>query len=312
MYTLLTIYCTLTYTYELDWFNLLERIRDEKCIPFLGAGAAVSWLPLSRDIAIEWAQRYEYPGDDKHSLQKVAQFLAIHNDDSLFPKFLLAKALKRIQVPDFSLPVFSNTIYTILAELNLPLYLTTNYDHLLENALRAKGKDPLSEICVWNEHLEEYLAQTGFKSVFTKGSEYRGDPDHPLVYHVHGDMDDPHSMVLTEEDYLNFLTYFHNNSLPSKVLLALTHSTKLYLGYSLTDMNLNVILRTIPKGAAKKDMAIILLPSGFEEIRDEYVRYLDRYYNEMFNVKAYFGNMQTFGEELQKRWYEYKTNNVIP
>jgi hypothetical protein len=70
----------------------------------LGAGAAASCLPLSKDISRKWEEKFDYHMDDRYYLPKVAQFLAIDRDDDLYPKYKLADELKRIQVPDFSLP----------------------------------------------------------------------------------------------------------------------------------------------------------------------------------------------------------------
>ena len=47
---------------------------------------------------------------------------------------------KKRKVPDFSLPEYQNTVYAMLADLNLPIYVTTNYDHFMESALESKGE----------------------------------------------------------------------------------------------------------------------------------------------------------------------------
>ena len=35
--------------------------------------------------------------------------------------------------------------------------------------------------------------------------DYKPSQDKPLVYHLHGELNNPQSMVLTETDYLDFL-----------------------------------------------------------------------------------------------------------
>jgi predicted RNA binding protein YcfA (HicA-like mRNA interferase family) len=294
---------------ESSWNPLLGSIRNKKCLPFLGAGAAAPWLPLGKDIARKWAEEFDYPMDDRYYLPKVAQFLAIDRDDDLYPKYKLADELKRIQVPDFSLPEYSNTIYAILADLDLPFYLTTNYDHFLENALRTKGKRPLSKIYVWSEEIKKYLNNLGFESVFAKGSKYKPDSDNPLVYHVHGDMDIPVSMVLTEVDYLRFQINYQEKSVPTIVRYFLYAANKLYLGYSLEDTNIRVFLSNTFRSNISNDMIIVLPPSDFTARKDMYARYLDRYYRKLFGMKAYFGNIQLFGEELKKRLNERRNRD---
>src|SRR5918912_176333 len=66
---------------EKDWTNLLQRIRDKKCTPFVGAGACAGTLPLAWQIARQWAERYNYPLTDSTDLARVSQFLAIDQDD---------------------------------------------------------------------------------------------------------------------------------------------------------------------------------------------------------------------------------------
>jgi hypothetical protein len=67
------------------WTILLERIANQRCVPFLGAGASYPALPLGSKIATDWAQEYNYPGDNPTNLVEVAQFLAIQFDPA-FPK----------------------------------------------------------------------------------------------------------------------------------------------------------------------------------------------------------------------------------
>ena len=43
------------------------------------------------------------------------------------------------------------------------------------------------------------------RSVFEEDPEYKPDKDNPLVYHLFGRLDIPESLVLTEDDYFDFL-----------------------------------------------------------------------------------------------------------
>ena len=47
-----------------DWDLLLDRIKDGKCTPFLGAGACHGVLPLGSSITEDWARKLDYPLDD--------------------------------------------------------------------------------------------------------------------------------------------------------------------------------------------------------------------------------------------------------
>ena len=114
-----------------DWERLLRRIKSGRCTPFLGAGVGVGALPLGAAIAREWAQRYDYPLKDSDDLARVAQYVAVV-EDPMWPKeeirgFFEGKraALGREDEP-----------HRQLAELPLPIYLTTYYDDFMAQALR--------------------------------------------------------------------------------------------------------------------------------------------------------------------------------
>src|SRR5919112_4599960 len=153
---------------EEDWEELLYAIKDNKCTPFIGAGASAPWLPLGSEIARDWASKHGYPLGDSHQLARIAQFLAIKEDDDMYPKNILSRVLKEKRPPDFRLEEHRNTPYAVLADLNLPVYITTNYDHFMETALKSKGKDPVSEFCRWNRVGEA----GGITSVFDREKQY--------------------------------------------------------------------------------------------------------------------------------------------
>jgi TIR domain-containing protein len=134
------------YQYD-EWNELLRYMYEKKCCPFIGPDAHIRWIPANKNIAIKWAEEHGYPFQDRHQLPQVAQFMAITKDDNLYPKKYLCKILRSISAPDFAAPEYKNTVYAVLADLNLPIYITTNYDHLMEDVLISKGKDPKSEFC---------------------------------------------------------------------------------------------------------------------------------------------------------------------
>ena len=87
-----------------DWKLLEARIEDGLCTPFLGAGAVAHALPLTSDIAMRWAQTLDYPLDDAPDLARVAQFLAVQQDDAVYPKELLCDELAASTHPTSARP----------------------------------------------------------------------------------------------------------------------------------------------------------------------------------------------------------------
>ena len=124
------------------------------------------------------------------------------NDD--FPKDILSREIKNVQIPNFYLGEYRNTPPAVLADLNLPIYITTNYDHIIEEALKSRGKEPISDFCRWSEDLVEYANENEINSkLYDKDADYKATSANPLVYHLYGDIDHPSSLVLTEKDYID-------------------------------------------------------------------------------------------------------------
>ena len=59
-------------------------------------------------------------------------------------------------------------------------------------------------------------------------------------YHVHGSVDIPHKMVVTTNDYMNFIN--HDSYFSRKLSTMLYENTVVILGYKLGDTNLKAIL----------------------------------------------------------------------
>ena len=188
-----------------DWEDLLDSLLKRTCTPFIGKGASAPWIPVS-EWAIDMAKDNDYPLEDSSQLSRVAQFVAIADGSEMTPKNILSRKLEKVRAPDFSLEKNRNTPYAVLADLNLPIYVTTNYDYLLEESLRSRGKNPVSEFCRWSKVLEE----SGDNSAFN--SNYVPTESQPLVYHLHGGINEPASMVLTENDYVDFLIYMSRDN----------------------------------------------------------------------------------------------------
>ncbi len=292
---------------DADWDVLLQRIKDKECTPFIGAGACAATLPLASDLATEWAKDYHYPLEDKSNLARVAQFLAVQQD-AMFPKQLLRRKLQDVEPPDFRAP---DDPHGALADLGLPVYITTNYDGLMTGALLNREKDPRRELCGWNKLVHESepsVLATGFKPT----------PANPLVYHLHGHYDVPQSMVLTEDDYLAFLveisTDNSNRMLPPTIRQALAGTALLFVGYSLSDWDFRVLFRglmgSLGRTLGMTSIAVQLTPSPDDATDDQrsiVQAYLSSYFEQMQTIKVrlYWGDARDFARELHERWEQF-------
>lgn len=293
---------------EGDWNLLLRRIKDGRCTPFLGAGASSGVFPLGSEIAREWAKEHGYPLEDSFDLARVAQFVAV-TVDSMAPKDKIQRQFQQLPLPDFTSP---DEPHRVLAELPFPIYMTTNYDNSMLSALKNRQKEPKLELCRWNTYLRE-----NEKSIFDVDPNYTPTPANPLVFHLHGHLKVPESLVLTEDDYLDFLINIskEENLLPSRIRKAMTGSSLLFLGYRIADWDFRVLFRSIvgylEKSLIRTHLSVQIAPEheGFSQEQQEQVqRYLEAYYAKL-EVRVYWGSCREFAEELRRRWVDYNNGN---
>jgi SIR2-like protein len=274
------------------WLTLLERIRSGRCTPFLGAGASFPALPLGSTIAADWAREYQYPGDNPKNLVEVAQFLAV-KFDTLKPKEKILKQLDGAVPPDFSAV---DEPHGLLADLPLPIYLTTNYDDFMVRALKSRYRDARRELCRWNTLIENE------PSVFD--NDFIPTVANPVVFHLHGHTI-AESIVLTEDDYLYFLANIGREKLlPKPIQQALIRSTCVFIGYRLADWNFRVLFQGLRAYSMAGTSIAVLKPPGDDELARRQRDYLDEYYGKM-NLKVYWGTAREFAAELRERWKKF-------
>lgn len=291
---------------EKDWEDLLMLIRMQKCTPFIGSGASFPYLPLAADLANDWSIKYKYPlVNDTKDLAKVAQFMAIDRYP-MFPKHIIAEDFRNKDQPNF---LDKDNPYGILADLNLPIYITTNYDNFMFDALKSREKDPRREVCRWSNEIDQMLKLKQINPVLS--SRFTASSANPVVYHLHGHLEIPESMVMTENDYLDFMIRLHEKDspiLPPQVTIALATTALLFVGYSLADWDFRVLFRSIFTAISSMTNLIIAvqLPPTDVTSEEDAIRYLNKYFGSVLGkdirVRVYWGDITEFARELRNHW----------
>jgi SIR2-like domain len=281
-----------------DWSLLLGRIENAKCTPFLGSGACWPTLPTGRQIAKEWAKEHGYPLEDREDLARVAQYIGVYHD-LVHPKEHIVLRFKGRGVPDFAK---ADEPHAALAKLPIPIYITTNYDDFMMRALTAAGKQPRQEICRWNDH----PAVANAPGALHDDPDYEPTAQAPLVFHLHGHLDVAESLVLTEEDYLDFLVAISERKdiLPSVVKEAFAGTSLLFVGYSLADWDFRVLHRGLvmtSKSAALRRISVTVQLPRTERRKKLAREYLEKYFARM-DARVYWGDANAFSTELADRW----------
>lgn len=285
-----------------DWDALLRKINLQKCTPILGPGVYLDSLPISMKIAQDWAADPEYPFEGCFEISRVAQFLSIKFDIT-DPKDRIVELIRQLKPLNFDDP---NEPHRILASLPLPVFITTNYDDFMTQALEYVNKAPKRDFSRWNK-----FCQSGEPSIFTS-SDYKPTVANPTVFHLHGHAEVPESLVLTDDDYMDFLVSISKDEklIPFHIQKALTGTALILLGYRLDDWNFRVLFRSIvnylEKSLIKTHVSVQLEPAGETTTSEQKKRarkYFDRYFNR-HDVRVYWGTCQDFILELKKRWKE--------
>jgi hypothetical protein len=317
---------------ESFWSTLLYNIADKECTPFLGPGVTADLLPSQADLAQKLAAEYNYPFPTTQTLPRVSQFACTLDKTVPRKKILramidgfrnrmglktiatdhewsLCKILEASNWSECAQELFENEIHHLLADMQLPLYVTTNFDDFMALALKAKVKDRLvrRETVKWRE----------MTSRDQKRPHYDLDPppspESPVVLHLFGSDDDVLSMVLTEDDYLDYLARISRDYeylLPTSVQGRLASTTLLFLGYRLEDLDLKVIMRGLLTNLdlERWDMlhvAVQIESSIVDHAKQEEVtRYFQKYFSKS-KIDVYWGSAQQFVADLHARWQEY-------
>jgi hypothetical protein len=292
-----------------DWDDLLERIADRECTAFLGAGVNDGLIPLGGEIAQGWATEHSYPLNTSSELDQVSQFIAVTNDP-MKPKQLIQDLMNKSNRLSLSDPRLE--CLKTLAELPLPVYITTNYDELMKRALERTdlGKKPISEYCRWHKALPK-LDNDFYQ-------RYEPDKNNPLVFHLHGIHNILESIVLTEDDYLDFIVNLSLDGkiLPPCVLIALARPSLLFIGYSLRDISYRLIHRgfsgLVDTSRRARSVTVQLEPPPHPEGRfDDAKKYMGDYF-QLMNISVYWGTASAFAKELKDRWNMFSlSDNVL-
>ena len=119
-------------------------------------------------------------------------------------------------------------IYQKIYELDFPVIYTTNYDHLIEEYYKQKGKREYTVI----KNIED---MSRLKTGQTR------------IMKFHGDLEDEQSIVLSESQYFKRMDF--QNFMDIQLQADMLQYKILFLGYSLSDINIKLLLYLARKRA---------------------------------------------------------------
>jgi TIR domain/SIR2-like domain len=217
---------------------LARSISQGSCVLVLGPGASTdtaesSETPLTLKLACELADTLRestansIPGDlDCEDIRHVSQVLLEVEPNS---------TLLQDQVIEFYQGFAGKTTRLLrdLAELPFRLCITTTPDDFLYQALKDADKTPVRRFYNFRKPSPMDWVEPNVKN--------------PLVYHLYGYTSDPASLVITENDLIDFLVSVvqRERSLPVEITNTLMRSTCLFIDLGFKNWYLRVLLRSL-------------------------------------------------------------------
>lgn len=315
------------------WEALGAAIQTGRFTPVLGPGMADSIFDSQSEIARRWAQRLQLPISpaSQGSLAKVAHYVAARrgayaastefsaqlfevlrdrrsragpggpfsdlSDDALKsdnPELAVLEAASYLRAKAPTDP------YGIVASLPAKIYITTDWVDLLQDALRECERRPTTLCFPWNDRAD-------WNNWQQQGELEPPTTQNPWVYHLFGRLHDPDSIVLTEDDYLEWLTAWtdRRSIIPPAVLASLAKNSMLFLGYDLDNLDFRVVLqgirsshgsllhRNIHVGVQSEIGSQVVEPEEFQE-------YLESSLGQL-GIRVYWGRIEGFVGELRRR-----------
>ncbi len=315
------------------WRSLKTFVQRKKCTPIIGPGLAEPWLGQQSEIALQWARENGYPfaPNDRENLPRIAQYV-VRRDGPEFLSMAFQEAMRGEilhHYADFLPPelrqkeawnendilaalacsaerrweINPNEAHRQLAGLGLPIYITTSPGNLLALALAKAGADPQTRICPWwSDQIP----------VETYAYEGRPTEKQPLVYHLFGHISVPDSLVLSEDNYFDFLIGVTRNKalIPESIRNALTSTALLFLGFRTDEWSFRVLFRTLmaqPGSEQLKRFSHVAAQIEPEEDRlldsRRARRHLENYF-ESEKISIYWGRPDEFLNTLSQHMRE--------
>ena len=321
------------------WKALVRNVRAGRVTPILGPGLTESLFGSRKEMARRWAENYDFPmaAHDRDDLPQVAQYLAV-NQDLMFVRdelasYLFDELLGRlaIDVTDLESRAHYDALtaaiverdldalitaagalrqsadtaepHQVLAGLPIPVFITTDPSSLLAKTLAGAGKQPRVELCRWNEYVDQ------LPSIYDADPGFRPSEGDPLVFHLYGRFQEPDSLVLTEDDYFDYLigVTLKKELIPSIVRRQLADSALLFLGFRMDEWEFRILFRSIMSqegGGRRRKYAHVAVQIDPEESRiqepERARRYLESYFQGA-DISIYWGSADDFAAELHER-----------
>lgn len=253
------------------WPAVANKIKSGKTTPIIGPGLLETLFEYRPWLARKWAAQHFFPfvPAKRDDLAAVAQYLASSQypsfphetmvgelalgvasqlatkpGDPTGPSGTLDELFARLRRRRFA---GRDDPYAILARLPLPVFILAGPDPVFVAALREADKEPQIAVPPWRDGVKDPLA--GAKNDDPT-------PTRPLVYCLFGAFDQPRSLLVTQDDYIDFLLSLHKSEVQTPALATvvehLADSSLLFLGLQIDSWEFRTVFRFVMQKEAAR------------------------------------------------------------
>ncbi len=313
------------------WSSICHQINKGQFIPILGPELGEELFGGTRELASELAEKEAFPlaEHDRTDLAKVTQFISTNQSrryaQEIVTDQLQGRLSKRLGLKLTLRELLDRAVekclsdeqnpYRILAELPAAIYLNASHETMLHRSLLAIGKNPEAVFCSWRGN--EVPKQPQPKNLTPT-------PETPWVYQVFGLFGKSDTMVLTEDDFFDYLIATSRLDLLLPNLVGrLMQSSLIFLGFRLNDWRFRVLFRMIvtrPGMQTMKEFSHVGVQVNPDENSladiERAMKYMESYFQEAKgeapSISIYWGSAADFLKELRKRLAETSAEEAVP
>jgi hypothetical protein len=226
---------------DLQWASLVESVRTGSCVLVIGPDVpAVPREPgptgAQEQISVREAFCQFLTSQLEEENLRVDE-KAMFALAQMYEDFPTLVNLKNVAASFFRNAKYDpSPFHLTLADCPFSLILTTCHDDLFERALFARKKTP-------SKYRYHYRGEPRDNIEL----DSRPSPEFPALYHLYGAFDRPDSLVLTENDLLEFITNIISGrpKLPDSLKSLLRNNTFLFVGFGIQHWYVRVLLKLL-------------------------------------------------------------------
>jgi hypothetical protein len=280
---------------EEDWSTLITAIELNTCILMLGPDASFEevdgqFQPLTEIFSKKLAEGKEIKeaveawGIDRSNLAQVSLcylFLPRLGRNSLLDKYRRFFKERRELTSEF---------YRNLAALPFYFAVISTPDFMFSQALRERDKNHIIASYNFNGREIDLVEM--------------GNRDRPLLFYLYGNVNEPQSLVLTEDDLLNFLTKIvsKNPALPKNIVSELQEKNKtfLFLGFGFKHWYLRILLHVLQ--VRSKESRSFALEQFAPQQLEEFKNTIFFFGESDYRIQICNADLKGFARELKERY----------